>query len=442
VDLPNIVVGGKVDANSSSTWTDVFPSHEVIQQEVPDVGAVTCKEEANLVLTSNGADGGGGAVVFPLVLNVVDDSGKEVVAVVSVGGVPPPVTEPENTLTESTYGKVLPQNEPFTCGDCGQVFSNIIPFEKHCLEHNNSEPFKCTNCTRRFKRRQDLDRHKVSHPNVAFSCTTCFAKFSDQEALSNHYKIHNPPLPEPCQESDNFEMVCKVETFQCSQCDRSFNDANLLQHHEFTHSEGELYPCDQCGRTFREESRLVTHLKLHKKNQKCGKCNEIFTNMFDFNEHMIAHKFEDSKEDYKCLHCKVSFNSFERLKKHVSSHGMEVHWCGDCGGSGHVGLSLGHMKVADPNLVPEKEMIVIAKTESLCKEEDPIRYEMSNAVTACHEDDDLIKSEGNSFDEEEAEISEFIKFGEKPGKRKLTGPQSGAFNEISPGSQRKSARKK
>jgi uncharacterized Zn-finger protein len=68
-----------------------------------------------------------------------------------------------------------------------------------------------------------------------FVCDKCNATFSSDLALRSHMKTHNP-------ESER--------RFKCSfdGCNKTFNFAHHLKHHELTHTNTKQHYCNLCGK--------------------------------------------------------------------------------------------------------------------------------------------------------------------------------------------------
>ena len=54
--------------------------------------------------------------------------------------------------------------KPFSCSDCGKVFTFSGTLKKHMVVHTGEKRFSCSVCNKRFAWRSDVKRHKCVGP--------------------------------------------------------------------------------------------------------------------------------------------------------------------------------------------------------------------------------------------------------------------------------------
>lgn len=63
---------------------------------------------------------------------------------------------------------------PYTCNQCGKMFTFQQSYHKHLLYHNDEKPHACNQCGRTFKELSTLHNHQRIHTGEKpFSCETC-----------------------------------------------------------------------------------------------------------------------------------------------------------------------------------------------------------------------------------------------------------------------------
>ncbi|CAH3196558.1 unnamed protein product, partial [Porites evermanni] len=163
----------------------------------------------------------------------------------------------------------------FTCEGCGKMFTSLNFMQRHmkyyCLTRTTNRTWDCKKCNKRF--------------------------------ASMHYlKIH----------------VCE-KPYQCTQCNKVFNQLSNLTKHLRTHTGEKPYQCTQCNKAFNQLSNLTTHLRTHtgEKPYQCTQCNKAFANSGDLTKHLRTHTGE---KPYQCSQCNRAFNHSSVLTKHLRTH--------------------------------------------------------------------------------------------------------------------------
>ena len=146
---------------------------------------------------------------------------------------------------------------------CNKDFTNPAMLRNHSRCHSDERPFDCPYCICKFKMKYSLNAHIKRHTKIEgqFLCLECAEGFPSPEMLKDHGILHNDLIlkQEP--------KKARVVSFSCSKCDKKFPRADLLNE----------------------------HMKLHFEYQ-CEKCNQVFDNMIDFNNHERLMHFEMEDE--------------------------------------------------------------------------------------------------------------------------------------------------
>ncbi|XP_009082924.1 PREDICTED: gastrula zinc finger protein XlCGF7.1-like, partial [Acanthisitta chloris] len=88
------------------------------------------------------------------------------------------------------------RDKTFVCGECGKGLSSKASLVAHQRVHTEERPYKCKECEKTFSRASNLLAHHRTHmKKKAFSCTTCRKSFSDNTALLQHERVHADDKP-------------------------------------------------------------------------------------------------------------------------------------------------------------------------------------------------------------------------------------------------------
>ena len=88
------------------------------------------------------------------------------------------------------------------------------------------------------------------------------------ETLSNQYQS----LKSKC----DLEKAKKNTNLRCNNCKQSFQTLkDFKKHKEEHHSKQDVFNCSKCDKTFNEDWKLNAHMKLHK-NYQCDQCSKNF----------------------------------------------------------------------------------------------------------------------------------------------------------------------
>jgi hypothetical protein len=146
---------------------------------------------------------------------------------------------------------------PFTCGDCGKIFSNSTTLRVHVRNvHPSGDRAMCTLCSdRSFKSQSHLKTHEYQyHPElrgVTFKCAFC------DEVCKNYYTLNIHRRTFHRDKINVKDNVCKI-------CNITFKFAQYLAaHRKRHHEERQIYECKICGKKFKTLSGITDHEQRH-----------------------------------------------------------------------------------------------------------------------------------------------------------------------------------
>jgi KRAB domain-containing zinc finger protein len=147
----------------------------------------------------------------------------------------------------------------FKCVTCKKDFLSNNLLKEH--EKNHKFEFECVTCTKKFTSAINLSKHTLAlHFDgiKVLECKKCDYRTSLQSSLKQHAQKH----------------AVDRQTFDCSQCSKTFQFKNTLKSHEKTH-EGRRFCCHLCVKDYLHQSSLQQHLiNKHKMDRPVG-CNSF-----------------------------------------------------------------------------------------------------------------------------------------------------------------------
>ena len=95
----------------------------------------------------------------------------------------------------------------------------------------------------------------------SFECSECEKTFSNISNLNRHLKtVHEDLSRYNVSYLDNIDDALK---FECQQCEKKFHRKDVLKRHVQTvHSEKNEYSCSNCEKKFARKDKLKSHMKL------------------------------------------------------------------------------------------------------------------------------------------------------------------------------------
>ena len=170
-------------------------------------------------------------------------------------------------------------------------------FSRHVLKrHTQSKVVKCSICEKYFSNKNHLKRHiNGVHLNKTSTCKICHKEYKQ---LKPHLKFFHR----------------KVRDYECSYCEKMFQDTRLLLYHMKSIHMGEKTKCPICKIVI-SMANLSRHVKeLH--NQTCPYCN---------NKYLRTNLSRHIREVHKkiCNICKAEVSYYMSVHKR-KEHGIDM----------------------------------------------------------------------------------------------------------------------
>ena len=143
------------------------------------------------------------------------------------------------------------------------------------------------------ERQERLEKREFEKSISEFQCFKCGDIFKSMIKVKKHLKENHKIIP---------KMTCNYgvpREFQCSECQRMFENEENLKNHPCNEEEGH-FQCYRCGKMFEKESKVRFHLKNDhrisrsrtyygpKRNFQCHVCNRMCETEEHLNDHDCA----------------------------------------------------------------------------------------------------------------------------------------------------------
>merc|ERR1712155_85876 len=133
------------------------------------------------------------------------------------------------------------------------------------------------------------DNSSLSGESI-FKYLDCERIFNDQQVLYHHINIDHDGVKYDCNHCNyqailqgnltkHLQLKHKGVKYACNQCDKKFTQQITLTRHILSVHEGVKYPCDQCGKQYTEDGSLMRHIQSVHEGVKyvCSQCGKQFS---------------------------------------------------------------------------------------------------------------------------------------------------------------------
>ncbi|XP_026482708.1 zinc finger protein 525-like, partial [Ctenocephalides felis] len=194
-------------------------------------------------------------------------------------------------------------------------------------------PYKCNST---FRKLQYLEQHmcirntsKISYRGKTFQCTNCNKTFNKYD-LDLHIcaRAKEQNLNESGNRKQNIHAAKRP--YKCQQCDKAFIRLSYLDRHMLLHTGDRSNKCTICDKAFAHLSSLKQHMLIHtgERPNKCTICAKTFTQSSSLKQHMLIHTGDRPN---KCSICDKAFAQLSNLKQHMLIHtGERPNKCAIC----------------------------------------------------------------------------------------------------------------
>ncbi|XP_060533785.1 gastrula zinc finger protein XlCGF52.1-like isoform X1 [Cylas formicarius] len=144
----------------------------------------------------------------------------------------------------------------YMCTICSKPFPIKSNYDSHMRRHTGDKKFECHLCNKKFTDKCVLQRHMRTHSNVReHKCAHCDKEYKDQRVMKVHMaKVHGIGL-------GFIKLPSKDRKYICHICPRAYYARNKLTRHLYTHSGEKPFQCTICDKKFNDKSYLKQHMK-------------------------------------------------------------------------------------------------------------------------------------------------------------------------------------
>ncbi|XP_016356282.1 zinc finger protein 271 [Sinocyclocheilus anshuiensis] len=149
----------------------------------------------------------------------------------------------------------------FFCPKCGQGFRFVGLYNKHLQKHPELNAHACPFCPHTFSNAQKLRNHQQEwHPStMPFICDICGKGFASTVILKRHGVVHC--TNDPMETHYTIDQQSAVHPYECGTCSASFENLDLLFHHQLRHKAVNKGSIAMRGQLLRTEEHQSHHLQ-------------------------------------------------------------------------------------------------------------------------------------------------------------------------------------
>ncbi|XP_031633878.1 zinc finger protein 271-like [Contarinia nasturtii] len=219
------------------------------------------------------------------------------------------IVNADSNFDNAQSGRV--SNEPNVCKShkkpkkSNETTNESKRVKRYMRKYTGKRPYQCIRCFRRYARYRNLKTHmKIHSKELLLCCSRCFVMFSCKTQRDEH------------------ENECKVNQYNCDQCDFVTLKKQNMEHHTRKHLEDKPFQCDRCQTSFTHSNILQDHKRMHIKEFSCY-CSRCFTG-FILQTEKDEHEKECNIQPYHCNQCDYVTLIKQTMDGHMRVHTEEI----------------------------------------------------------------------------------------------------------------------
>ena len=198
----------------------------------------------------------------------------------------------------------------FTAGRSRRVTTGIgrrgrkpTPINENLFNALGDGYYECKTCGKVLMSRYNIRQHLKRHTGEiqTFDCTQCGKSYTSKQSLISHtLTVHEGKM-----------LRCTYEG-----CTKQFYTVYSLKQHQRIHEGDFPFKCEICGKGFLRQDHHEDHMNRHYdiRAYECGFCGKKFVRDTELTRHLGTHQEERT---VKCTLCDKMFKTTDIMKKHI-----------------------------------------------------------------------------------------------------------------------------